>query len=64
MNWSAAQMCKGREKSASKYEKAERKNLGTVPLGILTETTQKGEETRVLWVKPISKYVYYHLGKE
>ena len=34
--------------SASKYEKAERKNLGTVPLGILTETTQKGEETRVL----------------
>lgn len=41
-------MCKGREKSASKYEKAERKNLGTVPLGILTETTQKGEETRVL----------------
>ena len=30
------------------------KNLGTVPLGILTETTQKGEETWVLRVKPIS----------
>lgn len=41
-------MFKGREKTASKYEKAELKNLGTVPLGILSETTQKGEETQVL----------------